>query len=188
MQNIFDNQELIEVLKSGGIIVIPTDTIYGIVCSALDEKSVLRLYEIRKRNPSKPCIILISDISEIENFGISLSDVERKNLLDFFALPKPTSIIIDCEKEEYQYLHRGTNTLSFRIPKNENLKNLLKITGPLIAPSANTEGNIPAKNIKEAKEYFGDQVSLYIDRGEILANPSKIIKLNKDGSKITIRD
>ncbi len=187
MQNIFNDENLINTLKEGGVAVMPTDTIYGIVCSALDEKSVLRLYEIRKRNPSKPCIILISDILEIENFGISLSDVERKNLLDFFALPKPTSIIIDCEKEEYAYLHRGTNTLSFRIPKNQNLKNLLKITGPLIAPSANTEGNIPAKNIKEAKEYFGESVSLYIDGGEILANPSTVIRLYKDGTSSIIR-
>src|SRR5204863_149383 len=70
-------------------------------------------------------------------------------------------------EEKFEYLHRGTNTLALRLPKDESLQNLLKKTGPLIAPSANVEGLPPAKNITDAKKYFGDGVDLYIDGGEI---------------------
>jgi L-threonylcarbamoyladenylate synthase len=187
MQNIFDDENLINTIKEGGVVVMPTDTIYGILTNALNKENVERLYKIRKRSPEKPCIILISEISEIENFGISLSVEERKNLLDFFALEKPTSVILDCNNQEFSHLHRGTNSLSFRLPKREDLRNLIKQTGPLIAPSANTEGNIPAKNITEAKAYFGAEVDMYIDGGEIIGNASSVIRLYKDGTTSIIR-
>lgn len=188
MQNIYDDENLINTLLNGGVVLMPTDTIYGILTSSLNKESVERLYAIRKRSPEKPCIILISDISEIEHFGIILEGEEQKNLLDFFAEEKPTSVILDCNNEYFSYLHRNTNTLSFRLPKREDLRNLLKKTGPLIAPSANTEGNPPAKNIQEAKEYFGNQVDLYVDGGEITSNPSRIIKLSKNHKVLVIRD
>lgn len=187
MQSIVDNENLINILKEGGMVVMPTDTIYGILTSALNKESVERLYKIRKRSPEKPCIILISDISEIENFGISLSQEERKNLKDFFAEEKPTSVILDCNNQDFSHLHRGTNSLSFRLPKREDLRNLIKQTGPLIAPSANTEGNIPAKNISESKAYFGVEVDLYVDGGEIVGKASKIVRLYKDGTSSIIR-
>lgn len=182
------NQKLIETLKNGGIVVMPTDTIYGILTSALNQESVERLYQVRQRSPEKPCIILMSNISDIEKFGISLGEIERKILLEFFALPKPTSVILDCPNQEFSYLHRGTNSLSFRLPKNEDLVSLIKEIGPLIAPSANTEGNIPASSLLEAREYFGEKVDLYINGGEIKGQPSKIVKLSKNGDVSIIRN
>ena len=76
----------------------------------------------------------------------------------------------------YKYLHRGTNSLAFRLPKNKLILNILKISGPLIAPSANWEGYEPAKNIKEAKKYFGNKV-FYLDRGDLISKPSSLIDL-----------
>jgi L-threonylcarbamoyladenylate synthase len=188
MQNIYDNQELINILQDGGVVVMPTDTIYGVLTTALNTASVERLYKIRLRSPEKPCIVLISDISDIGHFDITLNETERKILEEFSAHDKPTSIILDSLNPEFQYLDRGTESLSFRIPKNEHFRELLKETGPLIAPSANVEGETPAKNIEEARIYFGDQVDLYVDGGEIVGKPSKIIKLEKDGRVSIIRD
>lgn len=188
MQNIFHNQELIDTLQDGGVVVMPTDTIYGILTTALSSVSVERLYAIRKRSPLKPCIILISDITEIKKFGITLSEEEQKILLEFSAQEKPTSFILDCINPDLEYLHRGTNSLSFRIPKNTSLKELLKQTGPLIAPSANIEGETPAKNTEEARVYFKNLVDMYIDGGEIVGNPSRIVRLYNDGRHIIIRE
>ncbi|MFA7285868.1 MAG: L-threonylcarbamoyladenylate synthase [Candidatus Paceibacterota bacterium] len=188
MQNIYDNQELIQVLQNGGVVVMPTDTIYGILTTALNMASVERLYAVRRRSPEKPCIILISEIAEIEKFGISLEEGERKILGEFSALERPTSFILDCDNIAFEYLHRGTKTLSFRIPKNEELKELLKQTGPLIAPSANFEGETPAENIEQARLYFGELVDMYIDGGEISGSPSRIVRLYKDGTTTIIRE
>ncbi len=188
-QNIWDNENLVKVLKENGIVVMPTDTLYGIVGKAENTGVVERIYKIRKRNPEKPCIVLIGDINEFGKFGIVLTEKQEKEIKNH---KEPTSFIFDCSDENINemltYLHRGTKTLAFRLPAQESLRNLLKKTGPLIAPSANPEALPPAQSITEAKEYFRDTVDLYIDGGEIKGKPSKVIKLHKDGSVSILRE
>lgn len=186
MQNIFNNSNLIDTLKKGGVVVMPTDTIYGILGNAFLPKTVERIYEIRKREKEKPCIILISDFKDLEKFKISISEENKKEILS--EQNRALTFILDYENQDLVYLDRGTKSLAFRIPKDENLRNLIQLTGPLIAPSANIAGLKPASNIKEAKEYFGDKVDLYIDGSEISGEPSKIIKFDKDGSISIIRN
>jgi len=74
------------------------------------------------------------------------------------------------------------------MPAPKSLRNLLFKTGPLIAPSANTEALPPSRNIAEAKKYFGNKVDLYIDGGEIVGQPSQIIRLNTDGTIVVLRE
>lgn len=174
---------------------MPTDTIYGIVGNALNEKVVNRIYEIRKRAPEKPCIILISDIKDLAKFSIHLSVEQINKIKEYWSFdktqdfqPRPVSIVFDCTDQKFFYLHRGTQTLAFRIPAPHGLQELLKYTGPLIAPSANLEGLSPANNIHEAKNYFHEMVDLYIDGGERGGSPSKVIKLQKDGSALILRE
>ncbi len=171
-------------MKEGGVVVMPTDTIYGIVGKALSHSTVERIYTARKRAPEKPCIILIGVIEELEKFSINFSESQAEIIKSFNT---PTSFILDCLDENLKYLHRSTNTLAFRIPQNEELRNLLLKTGPLVAPSANIEGLPPAKNTIEAKKYFEDLVDLYVDGGELNGQASKVIKLHKDGSQSILR-
>lgn len=184
-QNIWASENLIKILQEGGVVVMPTDTIYGMVGKAENKDVVERIYKIRKRNSDKPCIILIGDIAELEKFSISLSP-EQKNAIKNFTLP--TSFILDCPNDKLTYLHRGTNSLAFRIPPQKELREMLSKTGPLIAPSANTEALPPTQTISEAKEYFGDLVDLYIDGGELKGQASRVIKLHKDGSISILRE
>lgn len=185
----WSDPNLLKILKGGSVAVMPTDTLYGIVGRAEDEETVNRIYTIRKRNPEKPCIILIGDMGELEKFSITLSEEEKNTLKKYWGPGSdPTSIILDCEAEKFAYLHRGTKTLAFRVPAQEDLQKLLKETGPLIAPSANLESFPPAKNITEAKEYFGNLVDLFIEGGTIEGKASKVIKLKKDGSVQVLRD
>lgn len=186
LSDLLNNKNLINVLKGNGVVIMPTDTIYGIVGSALNVSAVNRIYELRKRAPEKPCIILIGDISELGKFSIVLSDAQKNKIKEF---TNATSFILDlpageagCSEEKFAYLHRGTKTLAFRLPLQKELRDLLIKTSPLIAPSANTEGLPPAQNIAEAKKYFSDGVDLYIDGGEIKGKASRIIKLHKDGT------
>lgn len=181
--NIWQDENLIKILQGGGVVVMPTDTIYGIVGKAKNRDTVERIYEIRRRSPEKSCIILISKIEDLLNFKIILTPEQEKEILS--DQDKPTSFILDCKDDDFEYLHRGIQSLAFRIPKNQDLKNLLENTGPLIAPSANPEGLPPSKNIAEAKKYFDNTVDIYIDGGEIRGEASRILKLDKDG-KVTI--
>ncbi len=164
---------------------MPTDTLYGILGKAESEVTVKRIYAIRKRNPDKPCIILIGGMNELEKFGIILTPEQEKEIIKYGE--QPTSFVLDCDNEKFEYLHRGTKTLAFRLPVEKELQDLLKQTGPLIAPSANPEGLPPAKNISEAKNYFGDAVDLYVDGGKIEGKASRVVKLHKDGSVEMLR-
>jgi len=181
----WNDENLVKVLKSGGVVVMPTDTLYGIVGIAENKNTVERIYEIRKRAPQKPCIILIKHADEINFFRSALPEEEEKI---FEKYPGPVSVILDCVSDEFEYLHRGTKTLAFRIPVSQELRDLLSKTGPLVAPSANTEGLPPSKNIQEAKEYFGDKVDLYVDGGEAIGKASKVIRLHPDGSVSIVRE
>jgi len=164
---------------------MPSDTIYGIVGSALNYLTVKRIYKIKKRTPAKPCIILIGKKSELKRFGINLTGAQEKEIKNFWL--KPVSIIFDCPSKKFSYLHRGTKTLAFRLPRSKKLRALLIETGPLIAPSANPEGMPPARNIKEAENYFGNFVDLFIDGGPLQKKASQIVRLYKDGSSSIIR-
>jgi L-threonylcarbamoyladenylate synthase len=176
-----ENQSLsycVKILGLGGVGVFPTDTLYGLVGSALDERSVNRIYRIKGRDTDKPLIILLSSIKELTNFGISLSTKEEKIVKRFW--PGKVSIILPCENAELEYLTREGKTLSFRIPDKVELIEVLKKTGPLVAPSANPQGHKPATNINEARKYFGDKVDFYFEDDTLNAEPSTVIKIVGD--------
>jgi len=172
-----DIERIIPIIKKGGIGVMPTDTLYGLVGSALNKKAVERIYAVRKRTPSKPMIILLSSLKDLEFFHISLDAATKKIVKTLW--PGKVSVALNCPLKKFTYLHRGAETLAFRLPNNAWLKKLLKQTGPLVAPSANCEGKKPAQTIDEAKKYFGDQVDFYVDGGKLVSKPSTLIKIGK---------
>lgn len=177
--------QAVQLLSEGKIGVIPTDTIYGIVGSTLIPDVVEKIYHLRKRAIDKPFIILISSLNDLNHFNIELTDKQRDFLQKNW--PNPISVILPCPHDKWEYLHRGTNNLAFRLPKNVELLETLKQTGPLVAPSANFEGEKPAENIDQAKKYFGDSVAFYLDGGRINSSPSTLINLNIDGSYEILR-
>ena len=109
-----------EILLNGGIGVMPTDTIYGIIGRALNEKTVERIYTIRKRMPSKPMIILISSFDDLKLFDVYPNKKTETKLNEIW--PGKVSVVLPLEnnfaQEKFYYLHRGTNTLAFRLPAN----------------------------------------------------------------------
>ncbi len=165
--------EAVKFISKGGIGVIPTDTIYGIVCPALSQKAVEKVYRLRKRSPDKPVIVLIGSSHDLRKFGVVLNPVSRAILAKVW--PGPVSVILPCESKKFSYLHRGRKAIAFRLPKKAALRRFLLKTGPLIAPSANFEGKTPARTIKEAQKYFGDKVDFYVDGGKIESNPSTLV-------------
>lgn len=172
----------IQILQKGGIGVLPTDTLYGLVGQALKKETIKRIYRVRKRNPKKPFIILISNLKDLSLFGITTSSKEKNILKALWK--KPITILLDCPHKKFHYLHRGQKTLAFRLPADRWLRGLIKKTGPLVAPSANLEGLTPAYSIKKARTYFDDQIDFYADVGLIRKKPSTIIRMQPSGISI----
>lgn len=174
------NSLIAQTLIKGGIGVLPTDTIYGIVGSALNKKTVETIYRLRHRNPQKPMIILIGSVADVRLFGIHITrDIKR--ILNK-VWPGAVSVVLPMGGsaqtiKKFTYLHRGTKTMAFRLPRLPWLRTLLEETGPLVAPSANVEGHPPARNIKEAKKYFSDTIQFYVDAGRRVSQPSTLLKI-----------
>lgn len=171
---------IVPILSAGGIGVFPTDTLYGVVGSALKKETVERIYILRKRELKKPMIVLISSLNDLKLFGIKVSFEQKKNLRKFW--PGKVSVVLDCPLKKFEYLHRGTKTLALRFSKDERLVNILKKTGPLVAPSANFAGEKPAESFAEAKKYFGEKVDFYVDAGKLKTIPSTLIKVDAKGN------
>ncbi len=176
-----------DILLAGGVGILPTDTIYGIVGSALNKKTVERIYKLRRRNPRKPMIVLIASLADPKKFGVKIGAKERKILNRVW--PNKVSVILKIGNsklkiKKFKYLHRGTKTLAFRLPKPYWLRRLLVNVGPLVAPSANWEGEKPARTVREARRYFGDKVDFYIDTGRCVSEPSTLVAINDGHLKI----
>lgn len=180
-------QKLPKILKNDDVAIIPTDTIYGLVGSAFSRKAVEKIYKIKERDKNKALIVLVSSYEDLEIFGIKIEKDQAKILGEFW--PGKVSVILPCRISKWKYIHRGLNSIAFRMvsPKNKNLFNLIKKVGPIVAPSANPESKTPAISIKRAQEYFGDSVSLYINGGEKKMKPSTLVTFESDGKLKILR-
>lgn len=175
------SDEVEVVLQKGGVVVLPTDTIYGLHALAMKPKAVEKIYELKQRSRNKPLIVLIGEVGELNGFGVEIDDDLRRYLEGVW--PGRVSVILDCERSGYEYLHRGVKSIAFRVPARADLLRLLGRVGPLVSSSVNIEGERAAGEIKEAKMYFGDRVDLYVDGGVLEGAASKVVRY-KGGGRI----
>jgi L-threonylcarbamoyladenylate synthase len=171
--------ENIEILKRGGVGVIPTDTIYGLVGRADLPETVKRISNLKNRSDGKG---FISSLTDLDIFDIKLTNKVKKFLAKYW--PGKVSVEFFYDNPKFFHLRRPEGCNAFRSPDKKDLIELLKQTGPLVAPSANLEGEPPAKNITEARKYFGGAVDFYEDGGELNSKPSTLVKIDGDEIKV----
>lgn len=170
------------VLEAGGIVVARTDTLYGILARADDEAAVERVYAVKDRDDKKSPIVLVASIEQLfDPVTAQLHEVCRQKW------PGPVSIIVPSMHAPV-WLRRENNSVAYRIPDDDALRELLEHTGPLIAPSANPEGEPPAMTIDEAMAYFGEAIDVYIDGGRVAdAHPSQLLRVDEHGTVERLR-
>ncbi len=106
------NKEISEKIKQGGVGVLPTDTLYGLVGLATNEEAVKRIYKLKKRSPEKPLIILISDIKDLDLFDIKKFDIGYRTLLERYW-PGKVSIALPCPDLKFTHLSLINGTFGF---------------------------------------------------------------------------
>jgi L-threonylcarbamoyladenylate synthase len=182
-------KEIADKIKKGAVGVLPTDTIYGLCCSALNPKAVERVYKIKGKPAGFPLIVLIGSLADLKKFGIKLSPPDAKLLGRLW--PNSVSVILPVTDKkalpQFAYLHRGTRTISFRLPKEKWLSDFLAQTGPLIATSANIHNQENATTIEEAVSYFGERADFYVDCGKMAGKPSTVVIL-ENGELYLLRE
>jgi len=169
-------------IKDGAVGIMPTDTIYGLVGSALSPAVVEKIYEMKQRPADMPFIVLISDWNDLNKLGVEITPADREILEKNW--PDSVSFILPCPDKKFTYLHRGKNTLAVRWPNNENLNDLISNTGPIIATSVNLSGQLVITTINEARDCFSGKVNFYVDGGTIMGSPSTLAKI--ENGKIEI--
>ena len=175
--------EVVELLKNGAVGIIPTDTIYGVATCLFNQESVERLYQIKRREKTKPVgTILINDPFQIEH----ITEPKELRMAQVYW-PGPTSVIIPVS-HKLDYAHKGYDSLPFRIPAVKELSELIAQTGPLATSSANFSGQPPATTLQDAISNFRELVDFYVDGGDLsLHKPSKIIRFDDSGEVEIIR-
>lgn len=170
------DSELIRVLREGGVAVLRTDTLYGVVARASDQAAVERVYGMKGRDGDKSPIVLVSSLRQLYD---QPSDIAHQFLTTVW--PGKVSVILPS-KNAPEWIHRGNKSVAYRLPASEALRSLIEKTGPLIAPSANPQGEAPAVSIEEAKVYFGETVDIYVDGGVVEdPSPSQLMRVNTVG-------
>lgn len=129
-------EQAILMIREGKVGVMPTDTIYGLVASIKDQSAVERIYDVKQRDSSRPCVVLISSEDQLSDLDIDF-EYEMREALDEIW-PGPNSVILPTAGP--QYLHRDTWSLAVRLPAIDWLNEIIDLTGPLVATSANPSG------------------------------------------------
>lgn len=177
-----NDPEIVRILLAGGVGVVRTDTLYGLVARADDETAVRRIYELKGRDDDKSPIVLISTTTQIYD---RLSDAHQSFIDGVW--PGPVSVIVPSQNAP-SWIRRGNASVAYRLPADASLRDLLHSTGPLIAPSANPQGMQPAMNIREARYYFAEKVNFYVDGGQVdNPQPSQLLRLEADGEVTRLR-
>jgi len=167
-------------LLRGATGVLPTDTLYGLVASAMVPSAVEHVYYLKGRDDTKPCIILVPDEAALLQFGVPESEVQQVSAY----WPGALSVIFSSIDKKYNYLTRDGKLPPFRIPDDAALRHFLHESGPLIAPSANKQGELPVSTVTEAERVFGNDVDFYVDGGMLQGQPSTLARLHHQGLEV----
>lgn len=161
-----DNQEkeiktVLNVLKEGGTVIYPTDTLYGLGANAFNHDAVKKIFEIKNRPLNKPISVCVSNVDDIQKIAYINKSVEKqiKNLF-----PGPFTVILKKKDNILPILTSGREKIGIRIPDNEICKMISK-EFPITTTSANISGEKMPESIDEIIEQLDDAVDLIIDAG-----------------------
>ena len=177
----------LKVLKQGGLILYPTDTVWGIGCDANNEEAVSKIYALKQREESKAMICLVADERMLIKYVKKVPQVAQ-NIFD--VAENPMTIIYDDAQNLAQNLIGADKTIAIRIPDDEFCYQLSrKLNGAIVSTSANISGIPTPKSYKEISPDIlkGVDYIVNLQKDKIMAKPSSIIKLSSDGVVKVIR-
>ena len=174
---------VIDVIEKGGIVVFPTDTVYGVATNSLDETAIKKLFELKGRNDNKPICVLTSNVDKIKK--IAYINEEEQKIIDKY-MPGALTIILNKKNNVSNVLTSNLDTVGVRIPNNEiALRILGKLDYPLATTSANISGMEAAVKIDDIIQVFNNKVDIIVDGGITdLKKSSTIVKIENNEIKV----
>ena len=181
-----DIERICNVLESGGLVITPTDTVYGVMGDALNDDVIKKVFEVKKRPYSKPLILLMDSIEMVRKYVSDISDIEEYVMKNFW--PGLVTIILNKNDKVSNLITGGQNTVAIRIPDNHDLLEVIRrLDRPVISSSANITGSEVITSVSMIEDELRDKIDYIEDGGEIVSLSSTIIEFI-DNELVVLRD
>ncbi len=182
-----DLPRIVKILKNGGIILCPTDTIWGLSCDALNEAAVSKIFSIKNRPKNKPLILLTHSLSQLKKYIVDIHP--RIETLVHYHL-RPLSIVYKASPNLPDYLKNEDGTVAIRVTKDPVLSEIIQLLdAPIVSTSANLSGDPLASRFDEIHPSVKQQVDYMFNmrRNETNFQSSMLISFDDEGELIFIR-
>jgi len=171
-------KKAVDILRDGGVIIYPTDTVYGLGCDLYNKKGIEKIYEIKKRNKKQPFSFVCADLKDISRYA-RVSDYAYKTMKRL--LPGPYTFILEASRLVPKIILPKRQTTGIRVPDNRICLALVRELGqPIISTSVKTENGDILSDPYNIKEIFGHFVDLVIDGGTLVPEQSSVVSLVDD--------
>lgn len=173
-----------EIIKNGGLVAVPTETVYGLAASGLDSDAVAKIYEVKNRPEVKPISLLVSGMEDVEKF---CKDIPKEAYIMAEKFwPGPLTMILWRKPTVPDIVTSGGETVGVRCPDHKVTLDIIRKAGvPLAAPSANLSGCPSPKNLEQVLEYFDGKIECAVDGGECSVGiESTIVDMTQEIPKI----
>ena len=173
-------------VQRGEVVVLPTDTVYGVGADAFDPAAVAAVLAAKGRGRNVPPPVLVPNARTLDGIATDLSDAARELVSAFW--PGPVTLVCRAQPALDWDLGDTHGTVAVRMPLNRVALALLELTGPMAVTSANLTGRPPAQTAAEAQEQLGASVAVYLDGGPASGGPASTILDCTGGAPLTLRE
>jgi len=188
MENLLDDlNHISELMRRGALVLCPTDTIWGLSCDSFNEKSVNKIFTLKRRSHDKPLILLVSNIRMLKKYIVDIHP-RVETLIAYYR--RPISIIYQANENLPPYLSASDNSIAIRLTYNPELKKIIDNLGrPIVSTSANFQGQASPVEFQEIDKKIIEEVDYVFKSGRNNRNenPSLIIKFNQEGELLFLR-
>ena len=152
------------IIQSGGLVGVPTETVYGLAADGLNASAILKIYDVKGRPETKPINLLVSGMADVELFCRDIPDAAYALAEKFW--PGPLTIVLKKKVNVPDIVTAGGDTIGVRCPDHPKTLALIKLAGvPLASPSANLSGQTSPKSAKDVRTVFDGKIDAVVDGG-----------------------
>lgn len=176
-------ERIISELKNGNLVIMPTDTVYGIIADATKEETIKKVFNAKERSFNKPLLVLVSDKNMLENLVSEISPKAEEIISKYW--PGPLTILFPKKDEVSDILTASSPYIAIRMPNDKRLLNIIrKVNKPLISTSANITSKETITEVSQIEEKMKEKISYILDGGVVKNEASTIIKIENDKIEI----
>jgi L-threonylcarbamoyladenylate synthase len=184
MANSNEIQRAAEILRAGGLVVFPTETVYGLGANALDSAAVRKIYALKGRPPASPLIVHVSGVEQAREFAAEWPEAAERLAREYW--PGPLTLVVPKKAAIPDEVTAGLNTVGLRVPRHPVALELLRTAGiPIAAPSANRFTQLSPTTAEHVREAFSQETPFLLDGGPCeVGLESTVIAVTQDGLEV----